>query len=193
MEDTDKLSEIIQEEPAFKWPHEAILILMEEYRLRQKDFISGKMSQKKIWLLIAAKMLKHGYKVSGLQCVSKFSGLKRTYKAVKSHNKKYGDGSRTWTYFPLMDDLLGKSSMSSVTTVSSTGKRSQIESVCSSSGSDKEEDIIRPNKKIRQIAPVEKLIEDLRNMRKVTEEAQERRHKENIELRRRLLNSFDKI
>ncbi|KYM96149.1 hypothetical protein ALC62_13200, partial [Cyphomyrmex costatus] len=177
---------------AFKWPHEAILILMEEYRLRQKDFISGKMSQKKIWLLIAAKMLKHGYKVSGLQCVSKFSGLKRTYKAVKSHNKKI-DIKLNWIFFKLMDDLLGKSSMSSVTTVSSTGKRSQIESVCSSSGSDKEEDIIRPNKKIRQIAPVEKLIEDLRNMRKVTEEAQERRHKENIELRRRLLNSFDKM
>jgi len=86
---------------AFKWPQEATVLLIEEYRSRQNDFISGKMSQKKIWLLIAAKMLKHGYKVSGAQCLSKFSGLKRTYKAVKDYNKRYGSGSRTWTFFPV--------------------------------------------------------------------------------------------
>ncbi|KYQ51647.1 hypothetical protein ALC60_09234 [Trachymyrmex zeteki] len=193
MEDTaDKSSDAIQEEIAFKWPQEATLLLIEEYRSRQNDFMSGKMSQKKIWLLIAAKMVKHGYKVSGAQCLSKFSGLKRTYKAVKDYNKRYGSGSRTWTFFPLMDELLGVNpSMSSVTTVSSTGKRSQMESAYSSSGSDKEEDI-QP-KKSKQTTTVEKLLEDLKKMRKVAEEAQERRHKENIELRRRLLNSFDKM
>lgn len=46
-------------------------------------------------------MVKHGYKVSGAQCLSKFSGLKRTYKAVKDYNKRYGSGSRTWTFFPV--------------------------------------------------------------------------------------------
>ena len=45
-----------------------------------------------------------------------------------------------------MDDLLGlKPSMSSITTVSSTGKRSRMESICSSSSSDKEE-YIQPSK-----------------------------------------------
>lgn len=49
-------------------------------------------------------------------------------------------------FFKLMDELLGVNpSMSSVTTVSSTGKRSQMESAYSSSGSDKEEDI-QPSK-----------------------------------------------
>ncbi|XP_012058852.1 PREDICTED: uncharacterized protein LOC105622028 [Atta cephalotes] len=193
MEDTaDKSSDPIQEETAFKWPQEATVLLIEEYRSRQNDFISGKMSQKKIWLLIAAKMLKHGYKVSGAQCLSKFSGLKRTYKAVKDYNKRYGSGSRTWTFFPLMDDLLGlKPSMSSITTVSSTGKRSRMESICSSSSSDKEE-YIQP-KKSRRATTIEKLIEDFKNTSKIAEEAQERRHRENIELRRRLLNSFDKM
>lgn len=47
--------------------------------------------------------------------------------------------------------------------------------------------------KSKQTTTVEKLLEDLKKMRKVAEEAQERRHKENIELRRRLLNSFDKM
>lgn len=31
----------------FKWPHEAILLLLEEYNLRQNDFVTGKTSQKK--------------------------------------------------------------------------------------------------------------------------------------------------
>lgn len=31
----------------FKWCHEAILLLIEEYRNRADDFISGKVSQKK--------------------------------------------------------------------------------------------------------------------------------------------------
>jgi hypothetical protein len=32
----------------FKWPHEAILLLVEEYRKRAEDFYSGHISQKKI-------------------------------------------------------------------------------------------------------------------------------------------------
>lgn len=83
----------------FKWPHEAILLLLEEYTLRQNDFVTGKTSQKKIWSLIADEMVKHGYKVTGAQCLSKFSGLKRTYKTVKDHNNKSGNGSRSWPYF----------------------------------------------------------------------------------------------
>lgn len=83
---------------AFKWPHDAILLLIEEYRVRQNDFFSGKMSQKKIWFSISEVMIKYGYNVTGPQCLSKFSGLKRTYKAVKDHNQKSGNGARTWPY-----------------------------------------------------------------------------------------------
>lgn len=57
------------------------------------------MSQKKVWALIAAEMEKHGHKVSGPQCLSKVSGLKRTYKAIKDNNKKSGAGTKTWPYF----------------------------------------------------------------------------------------------
>lgn len=31
----------------YKWPHKAILLLIEEYRIRKDDFNSGKISQKK--------------------------------------------------------------------------------------------------------------------------------------------------
>jgi len=57
------------------------------------------MSHKKIWSLIAAKMIKHGHNVTGLQCLSKFSGLKRTYKAIKDHNSKFENEPRAWPYF----------------------------------------------------------------------------------------------
>lgn len=83
----------------FKWPHEAILLLIDEYNLRQDDFTSGKMSHKKIWALIAAEMVKHGHNVTGPQCLSKYSGLKRTYKSIKDNNKQSGAGTKTWPYF----------------------------------------------------------------------------------------------
>jgi len=43
--------------------------------------------------------------------------------------------------------------------------------------------------KPRQMS-VEKLLDDLKTDRKMTEEAMEKRHKENVDLRRQLLSSF---
>lgn len=37
----------------FKWPHEAILLLIEEYRKRTDNFYSGHIFQKKNWQNIA--------------------------------------------------------------------------------------------------------------------------------------------
>ncbi|KYN29104.1 hypothetical protein ALC57_01467, partial [Trachymyrmex cornetzi] len=169
---------------AYKWPHEAILLLIEEYRLRQNDFTSGKMSQKKIWLLIAEEMLKHGYLVTGPQCLSKFSGLKRTYEAIKDHNKKSGNGTRTWPYLSLMDDLLGtKPFMSPVSTISTTGKRSRAESEqsdCSLTSSNEDKENSMPKRK-GQISYTVQMMEDLKNDRRTAEAALERRHNENKE------------
>lgn len=115
-----------EEVGAFKWPHEAILLLIEEYKLKQTDFTSGKSSQRKIWASIAEEMKKHGHDVTGPQCLSKFSGLKRTYKSIKDNNKKSGSGARMWPYFSNMDELLhSKPYMSPLTTLSSTGKRTE--------------------------------------------------------------------
>ncbi|KAH0546722.1 hypothetical protein KQX54_014220 [Cotesia glomerata] len=37
------------EDSVFKWPHEAILMLIEEYRTNENNFTTGKISQKKLW------------------------------------------------------------------------------------------------------------------------------------------------
>lgn len=47
--------------------------------------------------------------------------------------------------------------------------------------------------KPRQMSSMERLIKDLKDERKIAEAAEERRHKENVELRQRLLNSFEKM
>lgn len=57
------------------------------------------MSQKKVWQMIATEMKSNGYNVTGPQCQSKFSGLKRTYKSIKDHNSQTGNSPRTWPYF----------------------------------------------------------------------------------------------
>ncbi|CAI6374779.1 unnamed protein product [Macrosiphum euphorbiae] len=57
----------------FKWPHEAILLLIEEYRKTADNFCSGKISQKKIWQSIGDELLKKSYNVTGPQCQSKFN------------------------------------------------------------------------------------------------------------------------
>jgi len=44
-------------------------------------------------------MIKHGHNVTAPQCLSKFSGLKRTYKAIKDHNSKFENEPRAWPYF----------------------------------------------------------------------------------------------
>ncbi|EFN83038.1 hypothetical protein EAI_16722, partial [Harpegnathos saltator] len=87
----------------FKWSHAAILLLVEKYRLQENNIISGKMSQKKMWNNIASALSIKGYNVAGLQCLSKFHEIKRTYKSIKDHNAKSGNNLRTWPYMEVME------------------------------------------------------------------------------------------
>ncbi|KYN06227.1 PREDICTED: uncharacterized protein LOC108783174 [Cyphomyrmex costatus] len=177
---------------AFKWSHEATLLLIEEYNLRQQDFTSGIMSQKKLWSLIADQLKQHEYNVTGLQCLSKFSGLKRTYNSIKESNNRHR--SKPWPYFSHMDELLQpKSCTSPLMTVLLTEKKYKVHSTCSTSSLDTCFEDEPVHKKSRQMSTIEEYVKDLRNERKISEAAVERRHKENIELRHRLLHSFEKM
>ncbi|XP_025158427.1 uncharacterized protein LOC112589437 isoform X2 [Harpegnathos saltator] len=89
-------------ESMFKWSHAAILLLVEKYRLQENNIVSGKMSQKKVWNNIASALSVKGYNVTGPQCLSKFHGMKRTYKSIKDHNSKSGNNLRTWPYMEVI-------------------------------------------------------------------------------------------
>lgn len=65
----------------------------------EKDFNSGKISQKKIWEKVAEELKVKGHSVTGPQCSSKLRSLKKSYKSIKDHNSKSGNDRRTWQFF----------------------------------------------------------------------------------------------
>lgn len=164
----------------FKWPHEAILLLIEEYRKTADNFCSGD------------ELLKKSYNVTGPQCQS-IGGLKRTYKSIKDHNSKSGNGTRTWPYFNLLDDLLGaKPYITPIVTVSSTRKRDQpeVENSPSSAISPGHEN---PKKKQNYFSPVDKFRLAIEENRKVVEENREKRHKEKMDQKKEAINLLARL
>ncbi|EFN88754.1 hypothetical protein EAI_09455 [Harpegnathos saltator] len=123
----------------FKWSHAAILLLVEKYRLQKNNIVSGKMSQKKVWNNIASALSVKGYNVTGPQCLSKFHGMKRTYKSIKDHNSKSGNNLRTWPYMEVMESLLGERPIMSSPAIASSS------SMCSNSRSNRESNLSNAN------------------------------------------------
>ncbi|XP_071652379.1 uncharacterized protein [Temnothorax longispinosus] len=52
------------------------------------------------------------YEVTGLQCSTKFAGLRRTYKNIYEQNKKSGNSHSSWafysTFYSVINSLIGK-------------------------------------------------------------------------------------
>lgn len=83
----------------YRWSTSCVLLLLESYRAMEKDFNSGKISQKKAWEKVAKELKVKGHDVTGPQCSSKLRSLKKTYKSIKDHNSKSGNDRRTWQFF----------------------------------------------------------------------------------------------
>jgi len=182
------------ENNVFKWPHEAILLLIEEYRKRAEDFYSGRISQKKNWQNIAEELMKNNHHFTGPQCQSKFGSLKRTYKSMKDHNGKSGNGTRTWAYFNLLDGLIGsKPCISPVATASSSGKRVNSEPEYSSALTVNSNNYDQPRKKLNQMPSVDKVIFAIEENRKISEDLREKRHVEKIEQKKEALSLLARI
>lgn len=192
----------------YKWSHEAILLLIEEYRIRKDDFNSGKISQKKVWDTISKKLIEKGHIVTGPQCMSKFAGLKRTYKATKDHNTKSGNNTRSWVYYELMDDLLGhKPFMQPAATVSSTGlavasssKRTRSPSDSLDSSNQESINITPKTKRSNKQAANTNILLEIQKSRQMSEENREKRHQdkikqrgEAIEIMRQIASSLTKL
>ncbi|XP_032682070.1 uncharacterized protein LOC116849238 [Odontomachus brunneus] len=116
----------------FRWSHAAVLLLLEEYRLCEKNMSSGKITQKRAWDQISKEMIGKGYFVTGKKCSTRINTMKRTYKVVEDHNGKSGNNKRTWPYYDIMESLLGKKPyMAPLSTLSSSGAET-CNSSCSS-------------------------------------------------------------
>lgn len=90
----------------FRWSHEAIMLLVDEYRLRESSMSSGKISHKKAWDEMSTIMNAKGHTFSGRQCMTKVNTMKRTYKTIKDHNSKSGNNNRTWKYYEVSITLI---------------------------------------------------------------------------------------
>ncbi|KMQ87977.1 hypothetical protein RF55_12611 [Lasius niger] len=76
------------------------------YKDQEHQIISGTMTMKKFWAIIASQLIKKGYNVNASQCKSKMAGLKNTYKSVRDHRgKSKYNKYRTWRYFDIMDEI----------------------------------------------------------------------------------------
>lgn len=171
------------------------MLLIEEYRIREDDFNSGKMSQKKVWDAISKKLIEKGYIVSGPQCMSKFAGLKRTYKATKDHNMKSGNNTRSWVYYNLMNDLLGhKPFMQPVASVSSTGladvaSNKRIRSSLKSSDLNEEPTPKRANNQVTNT----NILLEIQKSKQISEENREKRHQEKMKQRNEAIEILKQI
>ncbi|XP_032678532.1 uncharacterized protein LOC116847545 [Odontomachus brunneus] len=172
------------------------LLLLKEFRHHEKDMYVGKITHKKVWDKIAETMKAKGYIVTGRQCSTRFNTMKRTYKGIKDHNNKSGNNKRTWRYYEIMDNFLGtKPYMSHISTMSSTG--SEISNIYNSNSnssnssisciSDVDDSNISRKRKKTDLASA--IVES----HAIAEDRKDKRHKEKMELKLKLMEKLDKI
>ncbi|XP_071574567.1 uncharacterized protein [Temnothorax nylanderi] len=185
-----------------RWSHEAILLLLEAYRQRERAMYSGKITHKKAWEEIAEVLNNEGYIVTAKQCTTRVNTMKRTYKNVKDHNNKSGNNKRTWKYYDVMENLLGeKPYMTPMSTISSTGAEThkaantslsialetealENTSFCSSSDDQSSKFNVRGSRKRKGDATMDQ---------KTMEENKERRHKERLQSNEKIMNKLDQL
>ncbi|XP_018357390.1 PREDICTED: uncharacterized protein LOC108757468 [Trachymyrmex cornetzi] len=76
---------------------------------KREDVTNRKIKNlKKMWEIIAIEMTINGYSVTPRQAENKMKSLNRSYKNMKSHNKKTGRDRADCSYRRELDDILGK-------------------------------------------------------------------------------------
>ncbi|XP_076283596.1 uncharacterized protein LOC143213341 isoform X1 [Lasioglossum baleicum] len=99
--------EIEHPNKSFTWPDGAVLLLIDLYREKEAEFKNGLKRHNVIWKEIAAQLQQCNYAVNGLQCSTKFAGLRRTYKNIKDQNNKSGNAYSSWAFYSAIDSLIG--------------------------------------------------------------------------------------
>ncbi|CAL1687630.1 unnamed protein product [Lasius platythorax] len=183
----------------FVCPDAAVLLLIELYREKQHEFNTGTKRHNVIWGDIAAQMKEADkkYAVTGLQCSTKFSGLRRTFKNIYEQNKKSGNSHSSWAFYSVMDSLIGeKAYIKPPAEASSEGPAPSILVKPSTSGSLSpllfSEDLRSASKK-RQVENIlEKYIDDIKHERESIQKERdeerkkrEKKEKQNMKKRRK--------
>ncbi|XP_025160518.1 uncharacterized protein LOC112589871 [Harpegnathos saltator] len=165
---------------SFIWPDKAILLLLEIYRNKKSDFVSGLIRHNKIWMDIASEMNKAKYNVTAIQCQNKMSGLKRTYKNISDSNNKSDNHASSWAFYSVMDSILGKKTWIEPASIASSDGPSSPG--CSSSSSDKSLEADEPKPKKRRVESIlESFIAEMKEDKQKKKEEKQRRRDERRE------------
>ncbi|XP_029172175.1 uncharacterized protein LOC114941365, partial [Nylanderia fulva] len=166
---------------SFVWPDAAVLLLVELYREREQEFNTGMKRHNIIWGEIAAQIKETDkkYIVTGLQCSTKFAGLKRTYKNIYEQNKKSGNSHSSWAFYSVMDSLLGeKAYIQPPAEASSEGPSQPILSTSGSlSPASFSEDLRSAPKKRRVENILENYIDNIKQERETTKKERDEERK----------------
>ncbi|XP_014485202.1 PREDICTED: uncharacterized protein LOC106749855 [Dinoponera quadriceps] len=175
------------EKDGFRWSHEAILVFLEIYKEKEHLIVSGKISMKKFWNMIASELNEKGYIVTDIQCKSKMSGLRNTYKSTKDYNGKHAFTNRRWRYFDIMDEMYQKRPWVSPTSATSnnisTSSLSEHSVNVEKTGSSKPE---VPSKRLKQLEKIMAIVGESSSERS-------RMHKEAMIRQDKLLDILEKI
>uniref|UniRef100_A0A1Y1LA16 MADF domain-containing protein n=1 Tax=Photinus pyralis TaxID=7054 RepID=A0A1Y1LA16_PHOPY len=122
--------------------------------------------------------------------MTKFNGLKRTFKSIKDHNKS-GNSPRAWPYLQVMDDLLeNRPFMAPLSTVCSSGTESEGSRPSSACSEPLSATTSRKRKMEQDVSLISKAIT---KSREIAELNRQRRYEENMTQRQNLLEKLDKL
>lgn len=168
------------------WLPETTRLLIQLYEEHQDHFDNGirKHAWQKVSLELNKKLNLH---LTWQQCDTKWKGLVKTYKDIKTHNNTSGNNFKQWEYYNVMDKLLFKKpEISPVATCSSN-----VGLVINSQLVNEEEKENTPNN--TDPNSVQKYQSSFKKKRSTKINPIERRHRERMERQDRFLDIFERI
>ncbi|KAF5299049.1 hypothetical protein FQA39_LY11595 [Lamprigera yunnana] len=112
----------------FKWTHNSISLMLDEYEKRITKFRDPTVKKKDLWFAISQEMKNKGYIVFPELIDKKMRNMRSTFtKTVDSNKRKVGTGKVMWKYFKRFEQMFGADK--SVVSVNATEKLPIIEEI----------------------------------------------------------------
>ena len=102
---------------AFRWTRPAVLLLLDLYSSRKKEFNNASRKKKTLWKEIVCEMKEKGYAVTWVVVEKKMRNLRQTHKSIRDNSSKTGRGRKSWEYFEKMEEIFGEDATVSITNI----------------------------------------------------------------------------
>lgn len=191
---------------ALLWNVNDTLKLIDLWQEYETKFSSGAFTKKSLWMEIASRLYSPTFKPSFENCCNKWKGLCRTYKNIHDNNSKTGREHQNFKYYEAMDQAIGKrpentnfvgraSSLAGFNNTNlNTNAQSETSVVEAVEPLENTNDTLTAvNDEINEPIPKRKKSTKSPEWFVQLQEAQDKRHKENIEAKTRITNVMEKF